>query len=119
MKNKMTNARVKRLGLLVIIAIMAAAIFMVTGCPTDEEGGGGGGSGDIKVFAPSSTAITSITIKNSEGKIVKTDSSRLAAKGWRSYTVAAGKYTVQATISGVHRTNYAEVKAGGVTNVRF
>jgi len=123
MKNKMTNAGAKRLGLLVIIAVMAAAIFMVMGCP-DEEGGDDGGSsggnnGDIKVFAPSTTAITSITIKSSTGKIVKTDSSRIGAKGWRSYSVAAGTYTVQATISGAHRTSSATVRAGSVTNVRF
>ena len=123
MKNTMTNVRAKRCGLLVIIAVIAAAIFMATGCPdgdgNGDSGSGGGSTGDIKVFAPSSTAITQITIKSSAGKIVKTDTSRLGAKGWRSYSVAAGTYTVQATISGLHQTRSATVRAGGVTNVDF
>jgi len=104
-----------------ILAIMLVFGMTVVGCDNDSTDGGssGGNNGDIKVFAPSSTAITQITIKNSAGKIVKTDTSRISAKGWRSYSVEAGTYTVQATISGLHRTNYATVRAGGVTNVNF
>jgi len=119
--------------LLIILAMVLVFTMTVTGCDFfndllnkdddngngNDSGSGGGDNGDIKVFAPSETAITQITIKNSTGKIVKTDTSRISAKGWRSYSVAAGTYTVQATISGSHKTNYATVTAGGVANVHF
>jgi len=123
MKNTMTNVRAKRRGLLVIIAVIAAAIFMATGCPDgdDKSGSGGGSNGDIKVFAPSTYAIVSLTIKNSAGKTVKTDSTRISPKEWRSYSVPAGTYTVKVNLSGSweSRTGYATVTAGGVTNVKF
>jgi len=111
-----------------ILALTLVFTMTVVGCDdgsTDSKGNnnnsGSGSTGDIKVFAPSSAAITSLTIENSAGKIVKSDSSRISAKGWRSYTVAVGSYTIKAVIVGQNfrQTGYATVIAGGVTNVRF
>ena len=105
--------------LLGLLAIALVFGMIVAGCENGTSNSGSSSKGDIKVFAPTADPITQITIKNSSGKIVKTDTSRISAKGWRSYSVAAGSYTVQATIKGVHKTGYATVTAGNVATVRF
>jgi hypothetical protein len=117
MKNTM-----KWLGLIALVAVIA---MTAVGCDlfgNKGDGGGdsGGNNGSIRVYAPKATAITQTQLKNSSGKIVKVDSSRISANSSRLYgSLPVGTYEVQATISGLHQKRSASVRVNSTTDVRY